>query len=441
MTAFPARYLSSPAPATVARWAARHAGPGDTVLALFGEREGAAFRKTAGLGQDLSSQLVAGLFPGVIAGGRRCRSGALLLALPAGAAPSILDLSDASDRADATVASPFGRNGSAPNRHPQNGHPQNGHRRNGHDRNGHRKNGQAEGRHRWNAARRNGQLLNGHGSDAPESVAGAGTLLAFADGRTPNVGRLLHVLRNEWAGGTTVLGGGAGARTPDDGACLMAGGRLLENAAVIVPVAAGSGIGVRHGWDRVAGPLVATTAKGNVLHRLNWEPAADVYRRLLNTHGISGDLSEVGARFPFGMLKQGEEDLIRTPIALEDGGRIVCGGPVPEHSVLHVLSGTARGLVGAAKAASDAARPAEGEGSGPGWFVVEGAHREAVLGPKTGVEIEAWPGASIADSSGADRPHAPGVMTIGQIATTRNGTVDWLNGTTVVGAFQETEVV
>jgi hypothetical protein len=32
-------------------------------------------------------------------------------------------------------------------------------------------------------------------------------------------------------------------------------------------------------------------------------------------------------------------------------------------------------------------------------------------------------------------------MTIGQIATTRNGTVDWLNGTTVVGAFQETEVV
>jgi hypothetical protein len=283
--------------------------------------------------------------------------------------------------------------------------------------------------------------LNGHGSDAPESVAGAGTLLAFADGRTPNVGRLLHVLRNEWAGGTTVLGGGAGARTPDDGACLMAGGRLLENAAVIVPVAAGSGIGVRHGWDRVAGPLVATTAKGNVLHRLNWEPAADVYRRLLNTHGISGDLSEVGARFPFGMLKQGEEDLIRTPIALEDGGRIVCGGPVPEHSVLHVLSGTARGLVGAAKAASDAARPAEGEGSGPGWFVVEGAHREAVLGPKTGVEIEAWPGASIADSSGADRPHAPGVMTIGQIATTRNGTVDWLNGTTVVGAFQETEVV
>jgi hypothetical protein len=218
----------------------------------------------------------------------------------------------------------------------------------------------------------------------------------------------------------------------------MAGGRLLENAAVLVPVTAGSRIGVRHGWDRVAGPLVATTAKGNVLHRLNWEPAADVYRRLLSAHGVNGDLPEVGSRFPFGMLKQGEEDLIRTPIALGDGGSIVCGGPVPEHSVLHVLSGTARGLAGAAKAARNAARAA-GAGTGMGEFVAEGAHREAVLGPKTGVKIEAYGGASTVDSSGADRPHAPGVLTIGQIATTRNGTVDWLNGSTVVGAFREAE--
>jgi hypothetical protein len=74
-----------------------------------------------------------------------------------------------------------------------------------------------------------------------------------------------------------------------------------------------------------------------------------------------------------------------------------------------------------------------------GEFVAEGAHREAVLGPKTGVKIEAYGGASTVDSSGADRPHAPGVLTIGQIATTRNGTVDWLNGSTVVGAFREAE--
>lgn len=403
MTAFPSRYMSSPAPDAVARWAARHAGPDDTVVALFGEREAASFRKTAAVSSDLAVTLVAGLFPGVIAGGRRRRSGALLFALPAGTEPSILDLSDAPDPADAPDASPFGQNGSA-----SNGHLQNGHARNGRDRNRHR-------------------------PDAPGSATRAGTLLAFADGRTPNVDGLLHVLRNEWAGGTTVLGGGAGRRNPDAGACLMAEGRLLENAAVLVPVTAGSGIGVRHGWDRVAGPLVATTAKGNVLHRLNWEPAADVYRRLLNAHGREGDLPEIGARFPLGMLKQGEEDLIRTPIALGEGGSIVCGGPVPEHSVLHVLSGTARGLAGAAKAACAAAQPAEGAGP-PGWFVVEGAHRAAVLGAKTGVEIEAHSGAET-----ADHPDAQGVMTIGQIATTRNGTVDWLNGSTVVGAFREAE--
>jgi len=219
----------------------------------------------------------------------------------------------------------------------------------------------------------------------------------------------------------------------------MAGERLLEDAAVLVPVRAGSRLGMRHGWDRVAGPLVATTTDGNVLYRLNWEPAADVYRRFLNAHGVSGDLTEIGARFPLGMLKQGEEDLIRTPIALGDGGSIVCGGPVPEHAVLHVLSGVARDLVGATTAAYAAAQPA-GAGGEPEWFVAEGAHREAVLGPNSGVEIEVDTDASAADRSGAHRPEAQGVMTIGQIATTRNGTVEWLNGSTVAGAFREAEV-
>jgi len=219
----------------------------------------------------------------------------------------------------------------------------------------------------------------------------------------------------------------------------MAGGRLWRNAAVLISLAHRAQLGVRHGWTRTAGPFVATATEGNVLHHLNWEPAVDVYHRYLRRRGLSRDaLPDAAARHPFGMMRQGEEDVIRIPLDIRDDGSIVCGGPVPRHSVLHLHHGRARVLRDAAETACTTALRA-GDGEPRGWFVADCMYREAILGSETGVEVDTHSSAVSADTSDAGRPSPQGVMTIGQIATTRNGTVEWLNGSTVVGALRETD--
>jgi hypothetical protein len=217
----------------------------------------------------------------------------------------------------------------------------------------------------------------------------------------------------------------------------MVDGRLREQAAVLVPLRARSEIDVRHGWRRLAGPVVATRTDGAVVHRLNWEPAAAVYRRLLNEHGASADVRAApGApvAFPFGLMQQGEKDLVRQPVALRPDGSIVCGGAVPQHALLHILTGTEQGRSdAAAQAPSRAEMQARWRnGSGPdAWFVARS------MNPASPAETES--GAEIAPSiTGSEEisPAPVGVQSVGQIASVRRRTVTWLNGTTVVGALQ-----
>ena len=112
-----------------------------------------------------------------------------------------------------------------------------------------------------------------------------------------------------------------------------------------------SGIGVSHGWASISGPYKVTDAESNVIRSLDWEPAFDVYQRVVNdasdvlvTHD---NFFELAKGYPFGISRLGAEYIVRDPIVVDEDGSLVCVGEVPAESYIDILSGSLDSLVSA----------------------------------------------------------------------------------------------
>ncbi|HTF99182.1 MAG TPA: FIST C-terminal domain-containing protein, partial [Nitrospirota bacterium] len=139
-----------------------------------------------------------------------------------------------------------------------------------------------------------------------------------------------------------------------------------QNAAIAAVVRLESGLGIRHGWVPCAGPFVATRTSHTIIMELNWENAFDVYQRAVAE--VSGrkltrdNFFAVAKAFPFGMLKEGAEDIVRDPIAVNNRGELVCVGEIPENAVLTMLRGDETKLLdAAAKTVGDCLEHAAGK--------------------------------------------------------------------------------
>jgi hypothetical protein len=180
------------------------------------------------------------------------------------------------------------------------------------------------------------------------------------------------------------------------------------------------------------GPLVATRTRRNVIAELNWRPALDVYREVVEkdsgqrlTEQIFYDVRQ---RYPFGIHREGCEDVVRDPIAFTERGELVCVGDVPENAVLNVLTGRKADLVAAARRAvrdcraDPSARPAH-------CLVADCLSRSLFLEREFGRELRA-----VKDGLAVDGESAPqGALTIGEISSYGDGTLEFLNMTIVAG--------
>ncbi|MGI5822476.1 MAG: FIST signal transduction protein [Dethiobacteria bacterium] len=179
------------------------------------------------------------------------------------------------------------------------------------------------------------------------------TMFVFIDGRSSHISTLVESIFNCFGLFPNYIGGGAGSFT-DKEPCVFSNKGLLKDAAVIALADIKSGIGVAHGWEPVAGPLKVTATDDDTIISLNWRPAFEVYREIVEE--VSGKLfldvgfSQLAKGFPFGIIKMAKEMVVRDPIALE-GDRLVCVGGVPLNSFVYVLKGDRQSLIaGAAKA-------------------------------------------------------------------------------------------
>jgi hypothetical protein len=239
--------------------------------------------------------------------------------------------------------------------------------------------------------------------------------LVFVDGLSPYIRNFLDRIHEAYGNKVKVAGGGAGSVIKDIKPIITPKGLIKGGAAgfflnkqIIVTVG--------HGWQRFYGPLIATKTKGNIIIELNWQPALEVYRQILKElTGIEvtkENFFDVAKFYPFGMIREGEEDIVRDPIKVFDDMSIECVGDIPENSVLFIMKGETEKLIeGSKKTCSNISNGTK--------IVFDCVSRTMVLGEHFKEELKNF------------GPDSVGILTVGEIAPLSNGYPMFYNKTTV----------
>ena len=110
--------------------------------------------------------------------------------------------------------------------------------------------------------------------------------------------------------------------------CLLTNEGLLVDAAVVARLGSHAGVGVAHGWSKIAGAFRITEAENTVLKSLDWRPAFEVYREVVEAHSgqtFSDDnFFDIAKAYPFGLARLDAEHIVRDPLMTRDDGALIC---------------------------------------------------------------------------------------------------------------------
>lgn len=266
------------------------------------------------------------------------------------------------------------------------------------------------------------------------------TAVVFVDGLAENINGFLSGLYNKLADSVSYIGGGAGSLNFEQKPCLFTNDGLVQNAAVITMLGVGSKLGVYHGWKKLAGPLVATKTVHNTIYELNWQNAFDVYKKIVEADcgALLGreNFFDIAKGYPFGMIKDYAERIVRDPIAVGLQGELICVGAVPENSVIDILKGEPASLIKAAGQAALESNCAQGD-QVVGQLIFDCISRVLYLGDSfheelavinDGLKNEGFTGSPI------------GALTLGEISSYGEGYLEFFNKTVVTGVLYREHV-
>lgn len=272
---------------------------------------------------------------------------------------------------------------------------------------------------------------------ALEGVQKPVTAWIMIDGLMPGIAHYLSGLYDRLGDRVNFIGGGAGSLSLEQAPCLITADGVVQNAAVIALLDYDAHLGVQHGWERLAGPVVATRTQQNVIYELNWEEAFKVYKRYIEKDcscTIDQDnFFEVAKCYPFGISKSNAEEVVRDPISVGSQGELVCVGEVPENTVLNILKGTEGNLIAAAgKAVEQTLNQTAPPGFVRHTLVVDCVSRALFLNGRHEEELE-----QISKRiKGVRTEVSPqGMLSIGEISSYGEGYLEFFNKTIVIGSF------
>ena len=257
--------------------------------------------------------------------------------------------------------------------------------------------------------------------------------LLIVDGTSSGLDAFIQCVHDLLGPDTTVAGFGAGysdfARRPS----IITASGLLKNAALLSFIPAPLCVEVSHGWHKLAGPFLVTQAKDNQIHSINYRPALDFYRQVveeLTGESISlDDFYHQSAHFPFGMEQFEGEFLVRDPTSFQ-GSAIECAGMVPSNAMVYILQANMDELCAAAgEAAARLTRNLTSHyetDDSLHVLLIDCISRSMVLGDEFGREL-----AEIRRGL-PPRANMIGLLSLGELASSSQGLLQLLNKTTVV---------
>jgi len=258
------------------------------------------------------------------------------------------------------------------------------------------------------------------------------TIITFVDGFSSRINSLIESVFAIFGLDYNYIGGGAGSLSLVQKPCLLTNEGLLQDAAIFAGIVVQSGIGVRHGWNYISGPHKATSVEGNKILQIDYQPAFDVYKQIVEQHADAvltvENFFEIAKAYPFGISKLDTEQVVRDPLQVRNDGAIICVGEIAAGSYINVLTGQQQSLI---EAAGEAITDAFGDISEPPEnfvFFIDCISRVLFLEKEFSLEL-----ANV--SSRAGELPVIGALSIGEIANNRKEYLEFYNKTSVIGCL------
>lgn len=259
-------------------------------------------------------------------------------------------------------------------------------------------------------------------------------LLAIVDGFTSNIERFTEGLYEITGHNSIAFGGGAGTLDFIQKPCLFTNRGMLYDAAILATLPIPFTLGVSHGWEIEAGPFLVTQSKGNVLNKLDYSPAFDVYQEHVSNakkqYIDQDDFYDLAKGYPLGIENLEGEILVRGPLS-EDNKSLSFIGEIPENSIVYLLKGSNESLINAsgysAKMAFETSKLSPQDDMSAILF--DCVSRPLFLGDDFSKELD------VIKENLNNHPNVFGAISIGEIGSNKNGPIDWLNKSTAIAVF------
>lgn len=257
------------------------------------------------------------------------------------------------------------------------------------------------------------------------------TMFVLLDGLSRGIARLVESLFNTLGLEPNYIGGGAGSLSFRQSPCVLCNQGMLQDAAVLALADCPSSVGVAHGWAPISEAFKVTRAEANAVLELNWRPAFEIYRQVVEEHSDRSFDTEpffdLAKSYPLGIATLDAEMIVRDPIIVRDQS-LVCVGEVPEGSHVHIMHGDLQSLVHGASMARDRALAGSPDMAGGALaFFVDCISRVLFLENDFGQELERVQ---------CGLPLI-GALTLGEIANNGDAYLQFYNKTSVVGIIHE----
>lgn len=223
------------------------------------------------------------------------------------------------------------------------------------------------------------------------------------------------------------VGGGTGSLSFKSFPSVFANQKVIENGAVVGAMEKNMSIGVAHGWHSISQPIKVTKTNGNTIVSLNWKPAFEVYKEIVDNHSEKEILKEnffdIAKSYPLGLVKLDDEMTIRDPYSTEDG-TLTTVDEVPEGEYIRVMHGNIDSLLEGAKSAIiQASNQSENDFT---QLCIDCISRVLFMQEEFSQELMYL----------NQKQKANGILSIGEIANPTNAALELFNKTVVVSQWK-----
>lgn len=191
------------------------------------------------------------------------------------------------------------------------------------------------------------------------------------------------------------------------------------------------GTGFHGGWDKFGPQRKVTESKGNILYKIDGEPALALYKTYLGDE--SKNLPSSALLFPLLIQQEGKVDLVRTILSVNEADQsMVFAGDIPEGATVQLMRANLSRLIeGASVAGTLSMEKMLKSTKSSVVFAVSCVGRRLVMGQKTDDELDAL------KSKLPENSNLVGFYSYGELSANGVTTCELHNQTMTVTIIQE----